>query len=73
MKSLNPLSLSRDGVAVQSLKLQGKTTIQTHNYDSILKVHTVLVYTCTYSLLTRGAWAATGYSSRLVCLFVCDR
>ena len=22
-------------------------------------------------LLTRGAWAATGYSSRLVCLFVC--
>ena len=24
-----------------------------------------------YMLLTRGAWAATGYSSRLVCLFVC--
>ncbi len=23
------------------------------------------------ALLTRGAWAATGYSSRLVCLFVC--
>ncbi len=23
-------------------------------------------------LLTRGAWAATSYSSRLVCLFVCD-
>ena len=25
------------------------------------------------SLLTRGTWVATGYSSRLVCLFVCDR
>ncbi len=45
-----------------TLDLELLASIVFNNNRSIIKA--------SVALLTRGAWAATGYSSRLVCLFV---